>query len=208
MHHALKWSDKEFIIKEKAKDGTWDMNVYQSLTNSNRLDKSLKRKVPELLTIDKETNFKMSSKKIKLCPLLSENWNTQPPLGLTWDKDDYSCAYDSLFTVLYHIWTEGQIKHRTYFEKGTNWIQILHTHFISLLNKTCTFESIRDQLRTLLNHANPLEYRYGKNYTDINQLVGDLILTKSYTTSHLQCLNCKFSSNTQLRYLQDYTAVG
>jgi hypothetical protein len=208
VHHALKWSDKEFIIKEKGEDGTWNMNVYQSLTNSNGFDKKLKRKFPELPVIDKETNLKMSSKKIKLSPLLSENWNTQSPLGLTWDQDDYSCAYDSLFTVLYHIWTKGQSKHREYFEKGTHWFQILHTHFISLLNETCTFESVRDQLRTILNLEKPLEYCYGENYTDINQLVTDLTLTKSLATSCLQCLNCTFSTNAHLRCFQDYTTVG
>jgi len=208
VHRALKWSDKELIIKERGGDGTWNMNIYQSLTDSNNVEKKLKRKNPEFHLIDKETNLQMSSKKKKISPLLYENLNNRSPLGLIWDQDDYSCAYDSLFTIFYHIWTEGRLKHRAYFEKGTNWLQKLHTRFFSLSNKSCTFETVRDQLRTIINRENPLEYRYGKNYTDINQLVSDFTSKKLHTTSHLLCLSCKFSTNIKVNYFQDYTAVG
>jgi hypothetical protein len=208
VHHALKWADKELIIKKKDEDGAWNMDVYKSLTDSNKVEKKLKRKTPEFFLIDKEKNSKMSSKKNKLSPLLYENRNNRSPLGLIWDRDDYSCAYDSLFTIFYHIWTEGQLKHRAYFEKGTNWMEKLHTSFISLSNKTCTFESVRDQLRIIINHENPLEYRYGMNYTDINQLVTDFTSTKLHTMSRLLCLSCKFSTNVEFSYFRDYTSVG
>src|SRR5882762_2675905 len=31
--------------------------------------------------------------------------NSSSPSGLVWDGDNYSCAYDVLFTVLYKIWS-------------------------------------------------------------------------------------------------------
>lgn len=94
----------------------------------------------------------------------------QSPLGLTWDENNYSCVYDSLFTILYHIWIEGQLKHREYFESGTQWLKIIHLHTL-LLDNTCTFKSICDQLGSMLNHEKPSQYRFGKNYTDIDELV-------------------------------------
>jgi hypothetical protein len=27
------------------------------------------------------------------------------PPGTQWDENDYSCAYDALFTILFNIWT-------------------------------------------------------------------------------------------------------
>ena len=42
----------------------------------------------------------------------------------------------------------------------------------------------------------------------LDQLVRDFISTKSYGISHLECLNCKFSINKQVTYLQGYITVG
>ena len=208
LHRALKPSDGELIFKERGQDGIWDLNVYRDLTNSNKREKGLKRKLSALHSIEKNSDFEKKPKINKLFPSIFQNLNIQSPIGLIWDENDYSCAYDSLFTVLYHIWNEGQLSHRSYFENGMQLTQILHSHFISLLNKTSSFESVRDQLRAILNHKNPLQYHYGKVYTDIDQLVRDFISTKSYGISHLECLNCKFSINKQFTYLQGYTAVG
>lgn len=134
--------------------------------------------------------------------------NSQSPLGLTWDENDYSCAYDSLFTVLRHIWFEGQLKQKAYFENGPKYFRILHSQFTSLFNETCTFEAVRDNLRFMLNREKPSQYLYGRNYTDIDELVRDFTSAKLYGMSHLQCLSCKFSFNRQHPYLTDYTAVG
>jgi hypothetical protein len=63
-------------------------------------------------------------------------------------------------------------------------------------------------LRALLNRDKPLTYLYGKNYTDIDELIRDFTSEKSYGTSSLHCLKCRYSVNRQLSYLGDYTAVG
>ena len=208
LHQALKFSDGKLIFKERGEDGTWNLNVYRNLTQLNKCENCLKRKPSVSLSIEENLDFENKNKKTKLFPLHPQNLNTQSPIGLTWDENDYSCVYDSLFTVLYHIWNEGQSSHRSYFENRTQLTQILHSHFILLLNKTSSFKSVRDQLRAILNHENPLQYHYGKIYTNIDQLVRDFMSTKSYGISHLECLSCKFSTNSQFAYLQDYTAVG
>ena len=35
-------------------------------------------------------------------PVLDEDG----PIGLEWDGEDYSCAYDTLFTILFDIWVQ------------------------------------------------------------------------------------------------------
>ena len=209
LHSALKLSQGELLIEKEGEDGTWNLDTYKRLMNPDGAEKRvIKRKLPESHVVDQVTDFQKKSKKIKLDPPLSQNFEMPSPLGLTWDENDYSCAYDSLFTVLHHIWIEGQLKHRAYFENGTQKNQILHSRFMSLLNKTCTFESVRDQLRVILNHEKPGQYRYGKHYTDIDELVRDFASTKPHAISRLRCLSCSFSIDRPFTYLQDYTAVG
>ena len=94
-HRALKLSNEDHIIKEKEEDGTWNLNVYQSLTNLNINGK--KRKAPDSCFDEKYV------KKIKLQSSTSQNLKISTPLGLIWDENDYSCAYDSLFTVMTSI---------------------------------------------------------------------------------------------------------
>jgi hypothetical protein len=118
----------------------------------------LKQKLPGSHTIDKCTIIDKCHKKIRLNSMSSQNLIGQSPIGLTWDGKNYSCAY-LLITVLYHIWNEGQLKHRKYFENGTQLIQILHSTFTLLFDENCTFKLVRDHLRSILHHEKPLQYR-------------------------------------------------
>ena len=210
LHFSLKIPDEEYIMKDKGhvEDGTWNLNLYRQLTKCDGNKKELKRKLSGLHSIDEDGYLAEKHKKNKSSSMSSQNFIGQSPVGLIWDKKNYSCAYDSLFTLFYHVWNEDRLKHKTYFDNGTQLIQILHSKFTSILNKTCTFESVRDHLRTLLHHKKPLQYLYGANYTDIDELVRDFTSMKSYGTSNLHCLNCKFSIQKQDLYLRDYTAVG
>jgi hypothetical protein len=185
LHRALNFSDGECIIKEKGEDGTWNMNVYQNLTNFNRGIKEVKRKSMDPASVEK------IRKKIKLNSSSSRNLNSRSPLGLTWDEKDYSCAYDSLLTVLHHIWDEGQLKHKAYFANGNEWIRMLNSKFTSLSEKKSTFKSIRNFIRAKLNHMKPSQYRYGRHYTDICELISEFTSAKTYVMSHLYCRNCK-----------------
>src|SRR5271170_3800452 len=35
------------------------------------------------------------------------SYTINAPIGLCWDATDWSCAYDSLFVILYNIWSES-----------------------------------------------------------------------------------------------------
>jgi hypothetical protein len=174
----LKLLDGERIIKEKGNDGTWNLSIYQKLTDPNKTDTGLKQKFSDLHIFNGSACFEKGNKKIRLSLTSSQDLNSQSPVGLIWDEEDFSCAYNSLFTVLYHVWNEGREMHKVYFENGTELIRILHSKFTSLSNETCTFKSVRDHIRSKLNNEKPLQYCYGKNYTDIDELVRDLTSTK------------------------------
>ena len=54
----------------------------------------------------------------------------------------------------------------------------------------CTFKSVHDHLRSILHNKKPLQYCYGTNYANINELVRDFTSMKSYGTSCLHCAHC------------------
>ena len=85
---------------------------------------------------------------------------------------------------------------------------MLNSKFSSLSNKNCTFESLRDFMRSKLNQLNPSQYRYGKNYTDIDALVREFTSEKPCEISLLHCQNCKLTIEAPRSYLGDYTYVG
>ena len=91
LHCALKPSDRELIFKERGQDSTWNLNVYRNLTNLNKCEKGLKRKLYALHGIEENSDFEKNSKINKLFPLFSQNLNIQSPIGLIWDENDYSC---------------------------------------------------------------------------------------------------------------------
>lgn len=58
-------------------------------------------------------------------------------------------------------------------------------------------------------HSNkPLQCRYGRNYSDIDELVGEIPLEESHGTSWLRCQLCNFTIDKEHMYFQNYIAVG
>ena len=204
-HHTLKDTTNEIFITKCETDGTWNLSSYDKLLNiitnvKNKKQKTKSLEDTEYTTFNKHTQNSYTPN--------NNNLQTQSPKGLIWDSVNYSYAYDSLFTVLYHLWTDGQINHKTYFKNGTQYLQLLHSYFELLSTNLCSFETIRNELRQVLHNKKPLEYRFGKIYTDLNELIRDFTTRESYGTSTLQCLNCHFTVQKPYSYLQDYTSVG
>jgi hypothetical protein len=111
------------------------------------------------------------------------------PLGLKWDQDNYSCAYDTLLPVLFQVWRENPTKWtkrlRLYSEK-------LVLHFEKLSQGKKTFEQIRDQIRSKLHRANPRLFPYGRGGTDIDGLAEVLLTSNSALLSKTtECPSCK-----------------
>jgi hypothetical protein len=209
-HHALKWTNNERFIKPVEEDGTWNINIYRNLSTSLKNIGKNKSKQNSIIfpPSDKSGNSNQEKNVSAKSPVNFTSLTNHSPLGLSWDSIDYSCAYDSLFTVLHHMWKEGQVSHKAYFENGTQYLQLLHSKFTILLTNQCTFESLRDHLRRLLHSNKPSQYPFGQKYTNIDELIRDLTANQSYGTSELKCLKCTFTVNKQYSYLQDYTAVG
>ena len=60
---------------------------------------------------------------------LSEYDENEAPPGIVWDGDNYSCAYDALFSILYNIWVSKPKKWKKFFEDSNEYLAALHDGF-------------------------------------------------------------------------------
>jgi hypothetical protein len=73
------------------------------------------------------------------------------PLGLTWDKDNYSCGYDSLLVILLDIWKDNPAVWSGVFRDMNRHCALLSQGFENILKRSTTFEQVRDNWRTILH---------------------------------------------------------
>ena len=98
-------------------------------------------------------------------------------LGLQWDSINYSCAYDSLFVILYHIWNIDPLRWTTNFtEINQDYLGALAAGFTKVLQGTLTLENVRDELRHDLHNLDPIKFPMAKQ-----ELVLGIL--------HLKCLS-------------------
>ena len=48
------------------------------------------------------------------------------PSGTQWDGDNYSCAYDALFAILFNIWKSNPKKWKKIFKDSNEYVSTLH----------------------------------------------------------------------------------
>ena len=121
-HPALKWSAKDPLpLLPVVTDASW-----QIIEKKGKQKKENKLKA-EVETLDLQSGFvaakgsvpvksskkrksederlNPSDKKHKISQIMVSSPDPSSPVGLRWDGQNYSCAYDAFFVVLYDIWS-------------------------------------------------------------------------------------------------------
>jgi len=162
----------KFPLNETKKDLKRKCDLLKSNTTPN---KKLKTTHPE------NTNLaeKFDSTLIDFQP--QENIDTFVPFGFQWDNNNWSCAYDSLFFILFNTLIASNIRWKfSIYNINDN-----TKYMLTLLNKYQLnlqyFNLIRDKMHAFLHNANSKTFPYGKtgtavvnvalyifNYDDIN----------------------------------------
>ena len=91
--------------------------------------------------------------------------------GLIWDAENYSCAYDALYTILFNIWEFNPSKWNTVLSHLGPFSASLTNGFRDFRAGRIPFESVRDNIRHQVHQASPEHFPYGQNGTDIGDLV-------------------------------------
>jgi hypothetical protein len=182
-HTALQHKPGEQKIKPVEADATWDYDMFKALRN-----------VDQKAAI-REPNPPPKISKSQL------SYDSTNPIGLTWDVKDYSCAYDSLFTILYNIWTDAPALWSHRFADLSVHLKNLSNSFPDVHNGTMSFEMARDAVRRQLNQMNPTRYPQGTTFTCLATLTDAMMTNHENRVSgktFLRCNNCGYT-NTLLR---------
>jgi hypothetical protein len=99
----------QIIDKKKKKEAETETAVEVKTTNIQPGLVAAKGSVPiksgKKRRLEEAENLSTSTKKTKAAQIIMASNDSSTPFGLIWDGDNYSCAYDALFTVLYEIWS-------------------------------------------------------------------------------------------------------
>ena len=184
-HSSLQYKAGEQKIKAVESDATWDVDMFNALreaTTKNGTCVPLKREAAEGVEAPRP------AVKIARMETLSDS---SGPRGLIWDCQDYSCAYDSLFTVLYNIWADAPTLWSARFDNISEYLSILSAGFHLVRNESITIEVARDTTRLKLNRVDPTEYPMGTAFTCLAALTQRMMVRAGHRDSGVNFLTCR-----------------
>ena len=159
------------LVKGKKKEAgilpDLQSNICEGPDNYNAASKVMKGKQKEV-----ETTANPKAKKFR-GP--GEFNDASGPLGLKWDGKNYSCGYDSFFTIIYNIWKENVRRNSQNLTNCSGLMDVLCKKFVDVVQGTLTFEGARDHVRMLLHSSNKLEYPMGTRGMSVTSLVAKLM---------------------------------
>jgi hypothetical protein len=115
--------------------------------DQNELHAIKKLKTFHISSIDgiKRKNENGSDRPIKKQKLTNFDEDETPP-GTQWDRNNYSCAYDALFTILFNIWATKLKKWKRTFQESNQYLFTLHDGFQKYLRGVSTLEAAHDSV--------------------------------------------------------------
>jgi hypothetical protein len=210
-HPALKWSAKDPLpLLPVVTDASW-----QIIEKKGKQKKENKLK-SEIETPDLQSGFiaakgsvpvksskrkpedeglNPSDKKHKTSQIMVSSPDPSSPVGLRWDGQNYSCAYDAFFVVLYEIWSsDPRLWTEQFKEINQENIKSLSLGFKKYLNKKSTLEAVRDSVRKKLHAQIPTQFPYGTTGTSVGALASVILSSnKSVAISTPKCTKCEYT---------------
>ena len=216
VHTSIKWSKEDPIDKlDVVTDTPWQ--IVKNIRNNrktvpNFISDSIgfvtaKGSVPvgnapkvEKRKLDTDVVVQRSVKKVKVEDDAPENLvlveETDGPQGFIWDAENYSCAYDSVMTILLSIWSEDLVMWKTRFKAMNKVMNVLASGFYKAADGRGSLETARNKVRHLLNQRNTMLFPYGRLGTSVNEMAQNLLRSDNVIASHwFCCVDCGVESN-------------
>ena len=205
-HPALQWSVKDplpllsvvtdapwqIIDKKKKKEVEIETpkihSGFVAAKGSVPVKSGKKRKLEE------PDDLSTSAKKTKAAQMIIASDGSSPS-GLIWDSDNYSCAYDALFTILYEIWsTDTKTWTRRFKDINEHHLKTLSSCFKKYMNGQASFETARDTIRHEIHSQSPAQFPYGTRGTSVAALTSAILAPHNFVAiSSPECTNCEHS---------------
>ena len=133
-------------------------------------------------------------KTVKSVPPSGPVFDEDGPIGLEWDGEDYSCAYDTLFTILYDIWVQDpKIWTRRLRRIGNEFLTALSKGFRHFEAGEMSLEDVRDGIRSLLHAHSPDEFPWGQVGASVGALASTMLNSQhAVSCSQLRCTSCDY----------------
>ncbi|KAH7905265.1 hypothetical protein BJ138DRAFT_1017962 [Hygrophoropsis aurantiaca] len=198
--HQIEWSHADpFEI-----DNTVDNLEWKVLDRKGFYEEKLKEErskfVPaqgskplELVTAAKrkadcDLDSNVAHKKPKNCfePLTS----IDTMIGLKWDSVNYSCAYDSFFTILWSIWLSSPHRWNKHLKNYTTYTDSLLKGFQHCFHNIASLEDARDTVRNGLHSYNSNKFPMGTEGASVSELAHTMIGTHHDPLSWIRCVAC------------------
>src|SRR6185369_7857862 len=114
------------------------------------------------------------------------------PTGMRWDSQDYSCAYDSLFTILWNMWKEDP----HFVETHSDTMQNMNFHsliggYSNHQTGQVTLEHARNIVRNQLHNINSEKFPYGQNGVEIKDLLSEMFQYNSNAAIGHELTSCQ-----------------
>jgi hypothetical protein len=181
VHSAIRWSKRDPLLESEIID-------IKAILSSMKSENKMKRKTNDTSSNKKQHNIDDTakgvkrvepvSKKICLHQLSIDSSNHYlTPRGMIWSNN--SCAYDSIFTILFSIWCDNKNLWNHIFQGMNNpFILDLSNGFNDVDNNIQTLETVRDDVRLKLHSFFPQTMAFGQ-FTSVEH-VFQAILETSY----------------------------
>jgi len=117
------------------------------------------------------------------------------PVGFQWDGENYSCAYDFLFSIFYDIWKDDPRSWSTKFKRINNrFLGSLGKRFEKVLQEKATLEEVRNIIRQKLHTMNAQKYPYGTTGAMVGYLAVDMLKSNQLVAcSQVMCSECDYA---------------
>jgi hypothetical protein len=123
-------------------------------------------------------------------------YESSSPLGIVWDNVNYSCAYDSLFVIIYNIWFQNPPIWSKHLKSiGTEYLGALVHGFAQVLERSSSIEAVRDDVRYSLHCSKPHLFPTGHVGTSVGDLITELFdSNKSIAFLKVICSTCGYEN--------------
>ncbi|KAH7905818.1 hypothetical protein BJ138DRAFT_975675, partial [Hygrophoropsis aurantiaca] len=111
-------------------------------------------------------------------------------LGLKWDSVNYSCAYDSLFTILFQIWLENPHRWNNHMKHFTHFLTQLVKGFQQVHQNKTSIEMVRDDVKRKLHEYSNIRYPTGPVGASVSDLAHTVIGTDHDLPAWVRCSGC------------------
>lgn len=190
-----------------------------------RWNKNMGPRIPEDLTYDTwkpcpESNKKRKNpdgslnetevarkKKSKATGLSAAAIGIALPMGLIWDAVNYSCGYDTMFTILANIWFEDTDLWRMRLGSSSDMLRKLSSFLAKVRTGEMSFESCRDKMRRKMHDLHPNDFPYGPNGTSMDLVSITLAPNVTYAIRKDVCNRCGFIDPEDHGVLTPHTSI-